>query len=44
MKLGLSVYDQEIEAYPGMVETLDNLKQDGHELYLYTGRPHHSAP
>lgn len=37
MKLGLSVYDQEIEAYPGMVETLDLLKQDGHELYLYTG-------
>lgn len=37
MKLGLSVYDQEIEAYPGMVETLDILKQDGHELYLYTG-------
>lgn len=37
MKLGLSVYDQEIEAYPGMVETLDTLKQDGHDLYLYTG-------
>ncbi|UQZ37131.1 HAD family hydrolase [Paenibacillus sp. PK3_47] len=37
MKLGLSVYDQEIEAYPGMVETLDMLKQDGHDLYLYTG-------
>ncbi|WP_310550428.1 HAD family hydrolase [Paenibacillus glufosinatiresistens] len=37
MKLGLSVYDQEIEAYPGMVETLDALKSDGHELYLYTG-------
>jgi putative hydrolase of the HAD superfamily len=37
MVLGLSVYDQEIEAYPGMVETLDALKQDGHELYLYTG-------
>ncbi|WP_150268091.1 HAD family hydrolase [Paenibacillus tepidiphilus] len=37
MKLGLSVYDQEIEAYPGMVETLDTLKQEGHDLYLYTG-------
>ncbi|WP_410511038.1 HAD family hydrolase [Paenibacillus sp. BR2-3] len=37
MKLGLSVYDQEIEAYPGMVETLDTLKQEGHNLYLYTG-------
>ncbi|OBZ18121.1 HAD family hydrolase [Bacillus sp. FJAT-27264] len=37
MKLGMSVYDQEIEAYPGMVETLDTLKQEGHDLYLYTG-------
>ncbi|KWX86472.1 HAD family hydrolase [Paenibacillus riograndensis] len=37
MKLGMSVYDQEVEAYPGMVETLDTLKQDGHALYLYTG-------
>lgn len=37
MKLGMSVYDQEVEAYPGMVETLDTLKQDGHSLYLYTG-------
>lgn len=37
MKLGLSVYDQEIEAYPGMVETLDILKQEGHHLFLYTG-------
>lgn len=37
MKLGLSVYDQEIEAYPGMVETLDTLQQEGHKLYLYTG-------
>ncbi|MNB70678.1 dUMP phosphatase [compost metagenome] len=40
MKLGLSVYDQEIEAYPGMVETLDSMKQDGHELHLYTGGDH----
>ena len=36
-KLGLSVYDQEIEAYPGMVETLDSLASEGHRLYLYTG-------
>lgn len=36
-KLGLSVYDQEIEAYPGMVETLDTLQNEGHRLYLYTG-------
>ena len=36
-ELGMSVYEQEVEAYPGMVETLDNLQQQGHELYLYTG-------
>ncbi|UNK20875.1 HAD family hydrolase [Paenibacillus sp. N3/727] len=36
-KLGLSVYDQEVEAYPGMVETLDSLQNEGHRLYLYTG-------
>ncbi|OWA37370.1 HAD family hydrolase [Saccharibacillus sp. O16] len=37
MKLGLSVYDQEVEAYPGMVETLERLRSEGHGLYLYTG-------
>ncbi|WP_172193847.1 MULTISPECIES: HAD family hydrolase [Saccharibacillus] len=37
MKLGLSVYDQEVEAYPGMVETLESLRSEGHALYLYTG-------
>ncbi|NGZ74514.1 HAD family hydrolase [Saccharibacillus alkalitolerans] len=37
MKLGMSVYDQETEAYPGMVETLERLRSDGHGLYLYTG-------
>ncbi|WP_037288729.1 HAD family hydrolase [Saccharibacillus sacchari] len=37
MKLGLSVYDQEVEAYPGMVETLERLRGEGHGLYLYTG-------
>ncbi|MCY9529833.1 MULTISPECIES: HAD family hydrolase [Paenibacillus] len=36
-KLGLSVYDMEIEPYPGMVETLELLRDQGHELYLYTG-------
>lgn len=36
-KLGLSVYDMEIEPYPGMIETLDVLKAQGHGLYLYTG-------
>jgi putative hydrolase of the HAD superfamily len=37
MKLGLSVYEQSIEPYPGMVETLDYLQTQRHELYLYTG-------
>ncbi|MEC0204996.1 HAD family hydrolase [Paenibacillus lautus] len=36
-ELGLSVYEQEIEAYPGMVETLEKLQEDGHCLHLYTG-------
>lgn len=36
-QLGLSVYDQEVEAYPGMVETLNALQESGHHLYLYTG-------
>ncbi|GAB6930193.1 HAD family hydrolase [Paenibacillus sp. JCM 10914] len=35
--LGLSVYEQEIEAYPGMVETLAQLQSGGHHLHLYTG-------
>lgn len=37
MKLGMSVYDLPIEPYPGMVETLDYLQNQGHELSLYTG-------
>ncbi|WP_223066228.1 HAD family hydrolase [Paenibacillus caui] len=37
VKLGLSVYDHTVEPYPGMVETLEILKKQGHELYLYTG-------
>lgn len=36
-KLGLSVYEQEVEPYPMMEETLDVLQQKGHELHLYTG-------
>ncbi|WP_370872534.1 HAD family hydrolase [Paenibacillus zeirhizosphaerae] len=35
--LGRSVYDQEVEPYPGMVETLESLSKAGHILYLYTG-------
>ncbi|MCE5172121.1 HAD hydrolase-like protein [Paenibacillus profundus] len=36
-KLGMSVYEMEIEPYPGMVETLDCLRDEGHKLFLYTG-------
>ncbi|MFW5435595.1 HAD family hydrolase [Paenibacillus apiarius] len=36
-KLGMSVYEMEIEPYPGMVETLDRLRDEGHKLFLYTG-------
>ncbi|WEK55859.1 MAG: HAD hydrolase-like protein [Candidatus Cohnella colombiensis] len=39
-KLGLSVYDIEIEPYPLMEETLDSLARQGHELHLYTGGDH----
>ncbi|MEW4369997.1 HAD family hydrolase [Paenibacillus kandeliae] len=35
--LGSSVYEKEVEPYPGMVNTLDSLRQAGHTLYLYTG-------
>jgi putative hydrolase of the HAD superfamily len=37
LKLGQSVYDLQVEPYPGMEETLNRLQADGHELYLYTG-------
>lgn len=37
VQLGLSVYDHEVEPYPGMVETLEHLRGEGHSLYLYTG-------
>lgn len=36
-KLGHSVYEQEVEPYPHMDETLERLASDGHELHLYTG-------
>lgn len=36
-QLGMSVYDQEVEPYPGMIETLNILSEQGHELNLYTG-------
>jgi putative hydrolase of the HAD superfamily len=37
LALGKSVYNLQVEPYPGMVETLDRLQADGHHLYLYTG-------
>ncbi|MEF2967235.1 HAD family hydrolase [Paenibacillus sp. M1] len=37
MKLGMSVYEREVEPYPGMAMTLNLLRSQGHELYLYTG-------
>lgn len=37
LALGRSAYNQQVEPYPHMVETLDRLKADGHELFLYTG-------
>lgn len=35
--LGFSVYDMEIDPYPGMVDTLEMMREAGHALYLYTG-------
>ncbi|TBL81690.1 HAD family hydrolase [Paenibacillus thalictri] len=36
-ELGESVYDAEVEPFPYMYETLDTLKDEGHELFLHTG-------
>lgn len=36
-KLGRSVYEHDVEPYPHMEETLDDLASRGHELHLYTG-------
>lgn len=38
--LGDSVYHQDFESYPHMLETLIELKESGHELHLYTGGVH----
>ncbi len=35
--MGQSVYEQEAEPYPDMEETLLRLKDEGHDLHLYTG-------
>lgn len=37
MQLGHTVYEYTVEPYPLMNETLDQLQQDGHRLFLYTG-------
>lgn len=37
IELGKSVYELQVEPYPGMEDTLERLKAAGHELYLYTG-------
>jgi putative hydrolase of the HAD superfamily len=36
-ELGRSVYELQIDPYPNMIETLNELKAQGHILYLYTG-------
>jgi len=36
-RLGMSVYEKEIESYPHMNETLLELQDEGHLLCLYTG-------
>jgi putative hydrolase of the HAD superfamily len=36
-EMGHAVYDQDYEAYPDMEKTLQKLKDEGHELSLYTG-------
>lgn len=36
-KLGMSVYEMEVEPYPHMEETLEALRRQGHHLHLYTG-------
>ncbi|WP_409302510.1 HAD family hydrolase [Peribacillus sp. SCS-155] len=35
--IGLQVFQIEVEAFPYMYEVLNELQEDGHELYLFTG-------
>lgn len=35
--MGKSVYEQEVEPYPDMESTLLQLRDEGHDLHLYTG-------
>lgn len=37
LQLGSSVYNRDVEPYPFMMETLNELQEDGHILHLYTG-------
>ncbi|WP_128895060.1 HAD family hydrolase [Longirhabdus pacifica] len=36
-ELGYSIYDRQIEPYPQMAQSLEQLQNEGHHLYLYTG-------
>ena len=36
-RLGMNVYEHNVEPYPAMNEVLDALREAGHVLYLYTG-------
>lgn len=40
LSIGYGVYTKEVELYPHAHETLERLKGEGHELYLYTGGDH----
>ena len=39
-ELGDSVYHQDLEAYPHMLDTLLEIREAGHRLHLYTGGEH----
>lgn len=39
-KMGLAVYQHDVEPYPNMEHTLYSLAEAGHELHLYTGGEH----
>ncbi|GHI01497.1 HAD family hydrolase [Neobacillus kokaensis] len=36
-KIGEQVFEIEVEPFPDMYEVLDKLKEDGHQMYLFTG-------
>lgn len=41
-RLGYSVFTIPVEPFPYMYETLERLKEEGHELYLHTGGEEHN--